>query len=99
MGSLTSREAAVSAENAIGDLANATAQVGQRLGETAQAVDDIARSTCLLALEMALKSDTPGAIGGNLIDASREVGRLAARTRRTLTDLEAMLKAVEGRTA
>lgn len=99
MGSLTSREAAVSAENAIGDLATATARVGQRLDETAQAVDDIARSTCLLALDMALKADKPGVIGANLVDASREVGRLAERTRRTLTDLEAMLKAVEGRTA
>ncbi len=97
MGSLTTREAAVSAENQIGDLANATAQVGQRLGETAQAVDEIARSTCLLALDMAIKSDKPGSIGINLVQASQEVGRLAERTRRTLTDLEAMLKAVEGR--
>jgi methyl-accepting chemotaxis protein len=99
MGTLMSSEAVAAAENPIGDLANATAQVGQRLGETAQAVDDIARSTCLLALDMALKADKPGNIGVNLVDASREVGRLAERTRRTLTELETMLRAVEGRTA
>jgi methyl-accepting chemotaxis protein len=99
MGSLTTREAAVAAENQIGDLANATAKVGQRLGETAQAVEEIARSTCLLALDMAIKADKPGTMGINLAQASQEVGRLAERTRRTLIDLETMLKAVEGRTA
>ncbi|HEX9465507.1 MAG TPA: hypothetical protein VGB82_23130 [Alphaproteobacteria bacterium] len=97
MGTSTPIQAIVSAENQIGSLANAAAQVGERLGETAQAVDEIARSTCLLALDLALRADKPGNIGVNLADASREVGRLAERTRRTLTDLEAMLKAVEGR--
>lgn len=81
------------------NLAVAAAQVGERLGETAQAIDEIARSTCLLALDVAIKADKPGNIGMNLSAASREVQRLAARTHQTLADLENMLKAVEGRTA
>ena len=89
----------VSGESQIAHLANATAQVGERLGETAQAIDEIARSTCLLALDMAVRADNPGTLGLSLMDASREVGRLAARTHHTLAELEAMLKAVEGRTA
>ncbi len=86
-------------ESQIAHLATAAAQVGERLGETAQAIDEIARSTCLLALDMAVKADAPGSLGMSLIDASREVGRLAARTHHTLAELEAMLKAVEGRAA
>ena len=94
----TSRSSETAAAAAETRLATAAAQVGARLDETAQAVDEIARSTCLLALDMAIKADQPGAIGGSLMGASREVGRMAQRTRQTLGELEAMLKAVEGRT-
>ncbi len=85
-------------EDQMANLAVAAAQVGERLGETAQAIDEIARSTCLLALDVAIKADKPGNIGMDLTAASREVQRLAARTHQTLSDLENMLKAVEGRT-
>lgn len=77
-------------------LAALAAQVSDRLGETAQAIDDVARSTCLLALDAAVAADRPGQVGG-LVEASREVRKLAARTYRTLADLEGMLQAVEGR--
>ena len=80
------------------NLAVAATQVGERLGETAQAIDAIARSTCLLALDVAIKADKPETIGMDLTAASREVQRLAARTHQTLSELESMLKAVEGRT-
>ncbi len=75
------------------------ARVGERLGETAQQIDEVARSTCLLALDVAVEADRPGHLGKGLSAASQEVRQLAARTHRTLADLEAMLKAVEGRTA
>lgn len=81
------------------NLATAAAQVGERLGETAQAIDEIARSTCLLALDVAVRADKPGNIGMDLTAASREVQRLAARTHQTLSELETMLRAVEGRAA
>src|SRR3974390_487317 len=81
------------------NLAMAATQVGERLGETAQAIDEIARSTCLLALDVAVKADKPESIGMDLTAAPREVQRLAARTHQTLSELESMLKAVEGRTA
>lgn len=81
------------------NLAATAAQVGERLGETAQVIDEIARSTCLLALDVAIKADKPGNIGMNLTAASREVQRLAARTHQTLSELESMLKAVESRPA
>lgn len=76
-------------------LAALAAQVSERLGETAQAIDDVARSTCLLALDAAVAADRPGFVGRGLIDASREVRALAERTARTLADLEGMLQAVE----
>ena len=75
------------------------ARMGERLGETAQQIDDVACSTCLLALDMAVEADRPGHLGKGLGEASKDVRQLAARTHRTLADLEAMLKAVEGRTA
>jgi methyl-accepting chemotaxis protein len=75
------------------------ARVGERLGETAQQIDEVARSTCLLALDVAVEADRPGHLGQGLSAASRQVRQLAQRTHRTLADLEAMLKAVEGRTA
>lgn len=76
-------------------LAALATQVSDRLGETAQAIDDVARSTCLLALDAAVAADRPGLVGKGLVDASREVRALAARTYRTLADLEGMLQAVE----
>ncbi len=88
-----------SSDERMTNLAVAAAQVGERLGETAQAIDEIARSTCLLALDVAIKADKPGNIGMDLSAASREVQRLAARTHQTLSELESMLKAVEGRAA
>ena len=90
---------AASSDERMANLAVATAQVGERLGETAQAIDEIARSTCLLALDVAIKADKPGNIGMDLGAASREVQRLAARTHQTLSELESMLKAVESRAA
>lgn len=91
--------------NPVTDIAEATAnlsvlasRMGERLGETAQQIDDVARSTCLLALDMAVEADRPGHLGKGLSQASQDVRQLAARTHRTLADLEAMLKAVEGRT-
>ena len=78
-------------------LATLAAQVSDRLGETAQAIDDVARSTCLLALDAAVAADRPGYVGQSLVEASREVRALAARTYRTLADLEGMLQAVESR--
>jgi methyl-accepting chemotaxis protein len=91
--------ALASSNDGMVNLAAAAAQVGERLGETAQAIDEIARSTCLLALDVAVKADKPGNIGMSLTAASREVQRLAARTHQTLSELESMLKAVEGRAA
>ncbi len=91
--------AQVPTDDQMTNFANAAAQVGERLGETAQAIDEIARSTCLLALDVAVKADKPGNFGKNLTEASREVRLLAERTQRTLSDLESMLKAVEGRAA
>jgi methyl-accepting chemotaxis protein len=82
----------VSAESGLSVLA---AQVSERLGETAQAIDDVARSTCLLALDAAVAADRPGQLGKGLVDASREVRALAQRTYRTLADLEGMLQTVE----
>ena len=75
------------------------ARVGERLGETAQQIDDVARSTCLLALDVAVEADRPGHLGKGLSAASQQVRQLAQRTHHTLAELEAMLKAVEGRTA
>jgi len=86
-------------DDQLANLANAATMVGERLGETAQAIDEIARSTCLLALDVAIKADKPATLGLSLTQASQEVRRLAARTHHTLTDLENMLKAVEGRAA
>src|SRR5271170_2920882 len=97
--SKTPAGATAPSEEQLANFANAAAQVGERLGETAQAIDEIARSTCLLALDVAIKADKPGNLGLSLAQASEEVRRLAARTHHTLTDLEAMLKAVEGRAA
>ncbi|MBM3537720.1 MAG: hypothetical protein FJX55_07780 [Alphaproteobacteria bacterium] len=92
--------------NPVAEIAEATAnlsvlaaRMGERLGETAQQIEDVARSTCLLALDMAVEADRPGHLGKGLSEASKDVRQLAARTHRTLADLEAMLKAVEGRTA
>ena len=92
--------------NPVTDIAEATAnlsvlasRMGERLGETAQQIDEVARSTCLLALDMAVEAERPGHLGKGLSEASKDVRQLAARTHRTLADLEAMLKAVEGRTA
>lgn len=82
-----------------GDLSMLASQMGERLGETAQAIDDVARSTCLLALEVAVEADRPGHLGKGLAKASLEVRQLAARTQHSLTELESMLKAVEGRAA
>jgi methyl-accepting chemotaxis protein len=99
MAAINQGGAAAQTDERMANLAVAAAQVGERLGETAQAIDEIARSTCLLALDVAIKADKPSNIGMNLTAASREVQRLAARTHQTLADLESMLKAVEGRTA
>ncbi len=81
------------------DLSTMATRVGERLGETAQQIDDVARSTCLLALDVALEADRPGHLGKGLAKASLEVRQLAARTQHSLAELEAMLKAVEGRAA
>lgn len=86
-------------EPKVADLSTMAARVGERLGETAQQIDDVARSTCLLALDVALEADRPGHLGKGLAKASLEVRQLAARTQHSLKELEAMLKAVEGRAA
>lgn len=86
-------------EPKVTDLSTMAARVGERLGETAQQIDDVARSTCLLALDVALEADRPGHLGKGLAKASLEVRQLAARTQHSLKELEAMLKAVEGRAA
>jgi methyl-accepting chemotaxis protein len=99
MGTTNMGGAVAPSDEQLANLANAASQVGERLGETAQAIDDIARSTCLLALDVAVKADVPENIGMTLAEASREVRRLAERTQTTLADLENMLKAVEGRAA
>lgn len=70
-------------------------QVSERLGETAQAIDDVARSTCLLALDAAVAADRPGQLGKGLVDASREVRALSARAKSTLADLEGMLQTIQ----
>ncbi len=97
MAGITGGGAAAPIDDKMADLAMAASQVGERLGETAQAIDAIARSTCLLALDVAIKADKPETLGMDLTAASREVQRLAARTHQTLSELESMLKAVEGR--
>lgn len=79
------------------DLSAMATRMGERLGETAQAIDDVARSTCLLALDVAVEADRPGHLGKGLAKASIEVRQLAMRTQNSLAELEAMLKAVEGR--
>jgi methyl-accepting chemotaxis protein len=81
----------------VADLSTMATRVGERLGETAQQIDDVARSTCLLALDVAVEADRPGHLGKGLAKASLEVRQLAARTQHSLAELEAMLKAVEGR--
>lgn len=86
-------------DNAATTLSAMAARVGERLGETAQQIDDVARSTCLLALDVAVEADRPGHLGKGLSAASQQVRQLAQRTHHTLAELEAMLKAVEGRTA
>lgn len=86
-------------EEATASLSIMAARVGERLGETAQQIDEVAGSTCLLALDMAVAADRPGHLGKGLSQASQDVRQMAARTHRTLADLDAMLKAVEGRTA
>jgi methyl-accepting chemotaxis protein len=86
-------------EEATATLSVMAARVGERLGETAQQIDDVARSTCLLALDVAVEADRPGHLGKGLSAASQQVRQLAQRTHRSLAELEAMLKAVEGRTA
>lgn len=73
------------------------AQVSERLGETAQAIDEVARSTCLLALDAAVAADRPGLLGKGLVEASREVRALSARAQNTLADLEGMLQTIQGR--
>ncbi len=98
MAGITGGGAAAPIDDKMANLAMAASQVGERLGETAQAIDAIARSTCLLALDVAIKADKPETLGMDLTAASREVQRLAARTHQTLSELESMLKAVEGRT-
>jgi methyl-accepting chemotaxis protein len=98
MAGITGGGAAAPIDDKMANLAVAASQVGERLGETAQAIDAIARSTCLLALDVAIKADKPETLGMDLTAASREVQRLAARTHQTLSELESMLKAVEGRT-
>jgi len=98
MSGITGGGAIAPIEDKMANLAVAATQVGERLGETAQAIDAIARSTCLLALDVAIKADKPETLGMDLTAASREVQRLAARTHQTLSELESMLKAVEGRT-
>lgn len=70
-------------------------QVSERLGETAQAIDDVARSTCLLALDAAVAADRPGQLGKGLVDVSREVRALSARAKSTLADLEGMLQTIQ----
>ena len=97
MAGITGGGATAPIDDKMANLAMAASQVGERLGETAQAIDEIARSTCLLALDVAVKADKPENIGMDLTAASREVQRLAARTHQTLSELENMLKAVEGR--
>ncbi len=97
MAGITGGGAAAPIDDKMANLAVAASQVGERLGETAQAIDAIARSTCLLALDVAIKADKPETLGMDLTAASREVQRLAARTHQTLSELESMLKAVEGR--
>ncbi len=76
-------------------LADTTVQVGTRLSETAQALDDIARATCLLALDMAMGADKPASLGKTLVEASHDVRQLAARTANTLADLEVVIAAME----
>jgi methyl-accepting chemotaxis protein len=66
-----------------------------QLSETAHALDEIARSTCLLALNVAIAADQPAKLGKSLLDASRDVRQLASRSASTLADLQTMLQAVE----
>jgi methyl-accepting chemotaxis protein len=82
-------------ETAASALVDTTAQVGARLSETAQALDEIARSTCLLALDVAMGADKPAALGKTLIQASHDVRQLAERTATSLADLEVVLAAME----
>lgn len=83
--------------NSESGLSALAAQVSERLGETAQAIDDVARSTCLLALDAAVAADRPGHVGKGLVDASREIRALSARAQNTLVDLESMLQTIQGR--
>jgi methyl-accepting chemotaxis protein len=70
-------------------------QGASKLSETAQALDEISRSTCLLALNVAIAADQPGKLGKNLVDVSRDVRQLASRSASTLADLQIMLHALE----
>lgn len=73
-------------------------QVSERLNETAQAIDDVTRATCLMALDAAITAGCLTEVGAaGLAGASCDVRALAARTYRTLADLEGMLETVENR--
>jgi hypothetical protein len=67
-----------------------------RLRQAAQTLDDITRSSCLLALDMALRADQPAQYGKSLTEAATDVRRLAGRTATTMDDFQRMLKVVEG---
>jgi methyl-accepting chemotaxis protein len=70
-------------------------QGGLQLSETAQTLDEISRSTCLLALNVAMAADQPGKLGKSLVEVSRDVRQLASRSASTLADLQIMLHALE----
>ena|ERR1041385_7929794 len=66
-----------------------------RLSETAQALDEITRSTCLLTLDVAMAADQPAKLNKSLVEASRDVRQLASRSASALADLQVMMHAVE----
>ena len=84
-----------SAKDSQAAAAGIPAEADATLSNTARALDEIAQSTCLMALDMTLRANEPAKLGKSLMDAARDVRQLARRTAGTLTDLEATLRAIE----